>query len=182
MYEAATHNMYYLAVVCPPAIDEQIRTYKQWLLTHFGCKAALKSTAHITLVAPFWLEASKEPLLLHHLELLQTALLPVEIELHNFSHFGKKVLFVHVKENQTLARLQGAAEDHFAQHFPEIKRDQRPFHPHVTLATRDLTPGAFQQEWQRFSNEKYQAVFTADRVSLLKLSPGKWNIIAEKKF
>lgn len=174
--------MYYLAVVCPPDIDQKIEAYKQWLLSHFGCKAALKSPAHITLVAPFWLEAGKEPLLLHQLQSLQTTVPPVETELHNFSHFGKKVLFVHVKENGTLARLQGAVEDHFAQQFREIKRDQRPFHPHVTLATRDLAAGAFQQAWQRFSKEEFTARFTATKVTLLKLSPGKWNIIAEQTF
>jgi hypothetical protein len=47
------HKMYFIAVVCPQQIDEKILKYKHWMRGHFGCKVALKSPAHLTLIAHF---------------------------------------------------------------------------------------------------------------------------------
>ena len=54
------YHMYYVALVCPNEIDEVINRFKVWMKDRFGCKAAMKSPAHITLVAPFWLEDKKQ--------------------------------------------------------------------------------------------------------------------------
>jgi 2'-5' RNA ligase len=105
------------------------------------------------------------------------------VTLNNFSHFGNKVLFVQVDNNEPLAILQSEVETWFHQHFNnEIKPDQRPFHPHVTIANRDMSPSAFLKAWEHFSKEDYSISFIADRISLLKLQEGKWKVIEEKKF
>jgi 2'-5' RNA ligase len=174
--------MYYIAIVCPPAIDEKVLSYKHWMRNQFGCTVALKSPAHITLVAPFWLEEIRELELFNSLNHLQSSISFIEIQLTNFAHFSNRVLFVHVEANEQLAVLQGEVETYFSNLFSlEIKKDNRPFHPHITIANRDLSPQAFVQAWQKFAKEDYTAVFTADKISLLKLNPGKWHVIHEKK-
>ena len=52
--------MYFVAIVCPEQINEKVLQFKNWMKTRFDCTVALKSPAHITLVAPFWLENEKE--------------------------------------------------------------------------------------------------------------------------
>jgi 2'-5' RNA ligase len=177
------HKMYFIAVVCPQQIDEKILEYKHWMRDRFGCKAALKSPAHLTLIAPFWLEETKEPELLNVFDAFSTNIPAFVVKLNNFSHFSNRVLFVHVDTNEPLAMLQSEVETWFHQHFSnEIKLDQRPFHPHATIANRDMSPPTFLKAWQHFSKEDFNALFTVSSISLLKLSPGKWNVIREKIF
>ena len=180
---AATHNMYYVAVLCSAAIDEKIRKHKLWMRDRFGCTVALKSSAHITLIPPFWLDNEKEQLLIKTLHTIQKSTQPFTIQLKHFSHFGNKVIFASVEENPSLGSLRRATEDHFIIPFRGIiKPDDRPFHPHVTIANRDIKPGDFMKAWAHFEKLNFQEAFIASKISLLKLRPGKWNVIADQSF
>lgn len=175
--------MFYVAVLCPPGIDKKIQAYKLWMRDRFGCTVALKSPAHITLIPPFWLENEKEQQLIETIHSFKTGIDPFTITLKDFSHFSNRVLFISVEENHQLGSLRKAAEDHFIPSFHEvIKADDRPFHPHVTIANRDIKPGDFNKAWDHFKQISLKEQFKAASVSLLKLSPGKWNIIAEHFF
>jgi 2'-5' RNA ligase len=175
------HSMYYLALVCPPELDQQIRQYKQWMKERFGCTNALKSPAHITLIAPFWLEEGREEKLQHLLTSFMSGEEALQICLNGFSHFGKQVLFINVEENAALEKLQHEVQDYFFKALPGIiKKEGRPFHPHITIATRDMKPGAFLEAWDYFSRNNYKAVFIAGCISLLKLEDGKWKVAGER--
>ena len=183
MKDTSTHSMYFLAVLCPPSIDEKVQTYKLWMRDRFGCTVALKSTAHITLIPPFWMEHMLEEKLIHTLSHFQTTIPCFEIQMQGFSHFSNRVVFVAVNENPQLGSLRKAVEGHFIQPFHGIiKPDDRPFHPHVTIANRDIKPGDFNKAWEHFKRLTFDERFDATSVSLLKLSPGKWNVISEQAF
>ncbi len=177
-----THRMYYVAIVCPKEIDEKVVQFKEWMRRQYGCMVALKSPGHITLIPPFWMDEARE------IELIQTLQQfnsddKTEIQLKNFSHFGDRVLFIHVNENKQLTQLKEETETHFLQNFHGvIKKDDRPFNPHVTIANRDVSPGTFEKAWAHFSKEKFESSFVTDAISLLKLTTGKWDVIAETKF
>ena len=53
-------QLYYIAIVCPPAVNEEILVFKHWMRDQFNCKAALKSPAHITLIPSFLMEKRLE--------------------------------------------------------------------------------------------------------------------------
>ena len=176
-------SMYYVAILCPPAIESKVQQYKLWMRDRYGCTVALKSPAHLTLIAPFWLVNTSEQLLIERLQSTQTDLPPVEIQLQGFSHFSNRVLFITVKENHPLNRLCKEVGDHFIQAFPGIiKSDDRPFHPHITIANRDMKPGDFDEVWQHFAKEELEENFHSNTLSLLKLTAGKWTLLAEKKY
>ncbi len=177
------YSMFFVAVHCPAVVDGKIQKHKLWMRDHFGCTVALKSAAHITLVTPFWLKNDSEQSLIDTLQSFHTDHLPVEIQLQDFSHFSNRVIFVTVNENQQLGALRKETEDHFIQSFPNtIKPDGRPFHPHITIANRDMKPGDFIIAWEHFSKEHFEENFRATTVSLLKLTAEKWTVIAEKHF
>ncbi len=175
--------MFYIAVLCSPEINKKIQAYKLWMRDHFGCTVALKSSAHITLIPPFWLHNEKEQLLIDTAHAFKTMLPPFNIHLQQFSHFSNRVIFVGVEENHQLGTLRKAVEDHFIPAFHDvIKPDDRPFHPHVTIANRDIKPGDFNKAWDHFKYRQFDEQFEATSISLLKLNPGKWNVIAEQIF
>ncbi|MBL7744612.1 MAG: 2'-5' RNA ligase family protein [Chitinophagaceae bacterium] len=177
------YKMYYIALLCPPDVNEMVLQFKYWMRDRFACIAGLKSPAHITLIPPFWLEEAKEPELLKAFHSFTSDMSELNIELNGFSHFGKKVLFVQVKDNPATEELKNQAEDHFTSIFPaNIKKDDRSFHPHVTIATPDIKPSDFDRVWEHFSKKDFAANFITRTISLLKLSPGKWNVLSQRNW
>lgn len=175
--------MYFIAILCPPQIDNKILRFKQWMKEQYGCVVALKSPAHITLAPPFWLDVEQEPLLMQALDNFKSDLDELKIKLNGFSHFGKRVLFVQVAKNSRLEELKKKVESHFISSFSDsIKPDDRSFQPHVTIATRDMKPSDFMLAWGHFMNKSFDENFSVKKISLLKLSPGRWNILSERNW
>jgi 2'-5' RNA ligase len=170
------NSMYFVAIVCPPKLDEKVRRFKIWMLDHYGCRVAMRTPAHITLIPPFWLEDTNEGLLLQTLSSLQSDLEQLNIRLTEFSHFSKKVIFIGVLSSDGLTQVRSAIEQHFRQTIGDlIKTDDR-------IATRDLKPGDFISAWEHFRKIPFDESFSTSVISLLKLSPEKWNVIAEKNW
>jgi len=170
--------MYYVALICPEETDNKVNEFKFWIKQHFGCVIALKSPAHITLIPPFWLELKMEPELIKTLQSFRSNMDELEIHLDGFSHFGKRVLFVDVKNNPALIELRNQAANHFLKSFSDvIKKEDRSFYPHITIATRDIKPGEIAMALNHLNNVGFHEHFRISTISLLKLSPTKWNVI-----
>lgn len=177
-----THRMYYVALLCPKEIDEKVFQFKEWMRKQFGCMVAMKSPGHITLIPPFWMDEQREDELIQTLQQFSCNVTP-EIQLKDFSHFEDRVLFIHVTKTEELTLLKNQTESYFLQYFKDvIRKDERPFNPHVTIANRDVKPETFIKAWAHFAKEKFESSFIADAVSILKLNSGKWEVIAEQAF
>jgi 2'-5' RNA ligase len=175
--------MYYVAILCPPGIDKEILGFKNFMKDRFGCTAALKSPAHITMVTPFWFEETREDELQQTLQSFASDLNDLQIQLNGFSHFNKRVLFVNIEDNPGIEEIRNQAERHFIGSLGDaIRKDDRPFHPHVTIATRDMKPGDFTEAWEHFSRKEFMTSFQTGTINLLKLDPDRWNVIGEKKW
>lgn len=181
MPPSVSHSMYYAAIVCPERVNEKILLFKNHMKAQFGCTVALKSPAHITLVAPFWFENDREKELSMALRSFWSEQEPFEINLDGFDHFNKRVLFVSVNRNPALKLLKEELEWHLVSVFTgRIEKEDRPFHPHVTIAGRDMQLSHFEKAWTFFSKKEFSEKFIADSVSLLKLVEGKWTVISER--
>lgn len=175
--------MYFIAVLCPEELNQKLLQYKLWMKQQFGCVVAMKSPAHITIIPPFWMCDKNANELLQTFLSFYSDVNEIEITLKGFSHFGKRVLYVNVVKNTLLEELQLQAEDYFVRSVTnQIKKDVRPFHPHVTIATRDIVPSSFFCAWDIFSIKQFEESFLTQKISLLKLSQGKWNVIAEQNW
>jgi 2'-5' RNA ligase len=180
MVQPATHKMYFIAILCPPELDKKILQFKNWIKDHFGSVVALKSPAHITLIQPFWLEEILEKNLIDVFSLFKCDLGQLDIQLKGFSFFEKRTIFVSVHEDPALTELKSQTESYFINSFGDaIQKEKRPFCPHVTIANRDLKPGDFDKAWQRFAKTEFWESFSTNKISLLKLENGKWEVIRE---
>lgn len=176
------NQLYYIALLCPERIDRMVLGHKLWLKEQFGCALALKSPAHLTLIPPFRLEENREEALIQALQTFTGAKEELSIVLNGFGHFSKRVVFIKVEENPALYELKKQTELHLIPSFGDaIKPGTRPFHPHVTLATRDLPLHAFDAAWTHFSTLPFRETFRAGTLSLLRLYPGQWKVIREKR-
>lgn len=173
-------QMFFIAILASQEIEEHVSQYKNWMKEHYGCKVALKSPAHITLVAPF----STDPGTIKQVEALLEDFVQeqstFEIEVGGFSAFDKRVIFLEVQENALLNECYKKLNHDMHELLPELfKLEKRPFHPHITIANRDILLSGFNDAFAYFSSIDYKANFTAHKITLLQLEPGKWKTKAD---
>ena len=176
-------NMYFIAIVAPEEINQQVLKWKNLFKERYECSVALKSPAHITILPPFWMNVELENDLINSIRKFSITTNKFEITLQNFAAFKPKVIFVDVVKNEILNGLyQSFAEFIFSQNKFHIKKEDRPFHPHVTLATRDLYKKAFHEAWEIFSEKKYEALWIVSGISLLRHNKKNWDVIFTSQF
>ena len=173
--------LYFVAIVAPAAVNEQVRVWKQYMLDHFNCRVALRSPAHITLIPPFHLQKEQEGTLMSALDHCKKNMVAFDIMLKDFAAFKPRVIYVDVVPDRRLTEVKRSVEELLYESGFPIKKETRPFHPHVTLANRDLKREDFPKAWEYFSNLKYEATFSADNISLLRSGQGGWEIVRGEK-
>ncbi|MFI5186398.1 MAG: 2'-5' RNA ligase family protein [Chitinophagales bacterium] len=176
-------NMYFIALVAPKEINDEVLKWKQLMKERFDCLVALRSPAHITLIPPFWMANTLENELENVITGFSQKQISFEINLKNFSAFKPKVIYIDVTPNESLQRLYLQLQDFLivSNQFPFIQED-RPFHPHVTIATRDLHKKTFQEAWDIFKEKKYQGSWITNGISLLKHNQKNWDVIFTSQF
>ena len=172
----AKPKQYFLAVVPPPPVYEDALSFKYYFKERYNSKASLNSPPHITLHMPFRWKEEKEQELIDTLLAFETGLEPFEIQLSNFNAFPPRVIFIDVVRNDKLDLLQSKLLRFCKKElnlFNSNYKDQ-PFHPHLTLAFRDLKKSIFPEAWEEFSQKKYQAQFPVEKFVLLKHNGRVW--------
>jgi 2'-5' RNA ligase len=171
-------KMYFLAILFPPEVNKKVLEWKYYMREHFGCVVAMKSPAHITLIPPFWMNEELEKSLAEDAQTFSAEQIPFKIELKDFDAFRPKVIFLHVKPSEKLNKLRNDLETHLLalNRYP-IKQEARPFHPHVTIANRDLMRKDFPEAFKHFQKIAYEQNFVASEICLLKHLNGEWNNI-----
>jgi 2'-5' RNA ligase len=101
------------------------------------------------------------------------------IQLKNFSNFKPRVIYVDVSTNELLPELKNKLTNFLLgkNKFP-FATDDHPFHPHVTIATRDLYKKAFYEAWDHFKDKHYEEDWLVNGVSLLRHNKKNWDVIA----
>ncbi|HLG03150.1 MAG TPA: 2'-5' RNA ligase family protein [Bacteroidia bacterium] len=169
---------YFVALVLPGALDREIQSFKEDIATRFHSKSPLRSPAHITLVPPFHFPRDGERRLEAALEDAAKSYQPFEVSLEGFDHFSNSTLFIRVLNNEKLDLFFTSTKKVFNEIVPLRKRQDRKFHPHVTIGNRDWTPAHFRQAWQEYGQREFKSTFSAEKISLLRLAE-RWQIIAD---
>lgn len=170
-------QLYFIAIVPPAGIQDEITALKQEIAEKYGSSHALKSPPHITLHMPFrWKEKRFEELNTLMLE-LNEGIEPFEIELQNFDFFEPRVVFVDVMENEDLTDLQKQVVDACRR---KLKLDHanyrnRAFHPHVTIGFRDLKKAKFYEAKKEFEERVFANKFRVQQVELLQHDGKQWH-------
>lgn len=170
---------YFIAIIPPDDIANKVTSIKKEVEEKYQSKAALRSPAHITLHMPFLWKEEKESKLIDTLKSFQFDVGINEIKLKGFDKFGDRVIFIHADNNQCLADLQQHLVWFCKQNLQLFNQadDMRGFHPHVTIAFRDLRKKHFNAAWQDFSNKAFEASFPIEGFSLLKHDGKQWNVL-----
>ncbi len=169
----------FIAIVPEPEIASEVQAFQNYALEHFKTGKALRSPPHITLEPPIELELDQLPALENRLKTFAEKQHSFPIQLKNFSAFPPRVVFIDVVENQKLHRLQNDLKICIRSDFDldldlRGNRPGQPFHPHMTVAFRDLTKKQFHKAWKYFGHIEYQRTFVANRICLLQHNGRCW--------
>lgn len=176
-------NFYFIALVPESGLLEEVKRLKEMFRERFHAKHALKSPAHITLRMPFRWPSAKEHELILALDECAYVQRPFIVTLSGFGAFPPKVIFIKVKSPELIIELH----DHLKSYLIErlgFKTEEipKPFRPHMTLATRDLSKPNFRKAWNEMKNQAFESEFYASRLVLLKHNGKFWEIFHESLF
>ncbi|MDQ3394503.1 MAG: 2'-5' RNA ligase family protein [Bacteroidota bacterium] len=174
--------LYFIAIVVPPEIDKKIIGIKEYISLHYKSKAALNAPGHITLHMPFKWNDIKGPLLHEKLTKFSQRIDKFTLCLAGFKAFAPRVIFVDVEENESLQNLQKQLLRFSKTELNLFNGNYKegPFHPHVTVAFRDLKKNLFYPAFNEFKDKNFEDVFQVDHITLLKHNGKRWEI--EKEF
>lgn len=173
--ESSKSYLFFLAVVIDGTLGDSITDLKTIMSEKFGSKRALNSPPHITVMPPFRMSENRVKFILipELIKILETYK-PFDIELDGFDAFPPKVLYIKPTFNQTLNNLYDQISKTTPNVLKELKQDWRSYHPHVTIAFKDLTEPAFWEAWAAYKNKPFQAQIHCQELTLLTFRDKKW--------
>lgn len=176
-------KLYFIAVVPPQEIRSKVNEIKEYFAERYNSQRALNSPPHITLQMPFKWREDKESRLVKKLSSFAETVKDFSLELSGFGFFVPRVVFIQVTENQNLDLLQQLLSKFVRSELKIINdRGERPFHPHLTVAFRDLRKRMFYEAKAEFSNKEFNDSFPVDDIKLLKHNGKRWEIFANLPF
>ncbi len=169
-------HLYFIAIVAPGSLQDELTALKHTAKKRFHAGHALNSPAHLTLIPPFFATEEEMKDLIKEMSAVLKRFKPFPLELNGFGRFGNRVIYVAVNENDNLVRLQEELFRIFKQKFPRYTKPNR-FHPHFTVAFRDLDKNIFPQAWKYFSAIDFNGKFDVDNINVLRHQDKKWHIV-----
>ena len=175
--------LYFIAVVPEQPLFDRITKIKNYFAVNYNSRAALRSPPHITLLMPFQWKSAKEDQLLLALKEAVAGFESFDIKLNGFGAFPPRVIYIRVLEQPELVLLKNAVNNTALQKWNLTQViDERPFHPHLTVAFRDLRKAQFHEAWQEFETKSFQESFTVRDLVLLKHNGKHWDIYEKFPF
>lgn len=174
-------KQYFVALIPPSPVFEEAQKLKESFRDKYNSKAALNSPPHITLHMPFMWNEQKESRLIAKLGDFSRHCDPIKICLDNFGSFPPRVIFIGVTESDALNAFQQNLHRFFKRELDVFNANyqDKPFHPHLTLAFRDLRKSQYTLAWKEFSTMEYKAEFMADKIALLKHNGKHWEVLKQ---
>ncbi|UJP66001.1 2'-5' RNA ligase family protein [Mongoliitalea daihaiensis] len=169
---------YFIALVPEGKIQEEATRLKELLKQNFHLKYALKSPAHVTIKMPFHWNEAKEDKLIAQLGGFFKNWKSFDLAFNGFDRFGKRVIFIALKPSQDLKALQEAL-GYFTKTVLKqpIELSDKAFHPHMTIAFKDIKPAKFDEYWQFIKQQTFDQQYQVTHVALLKRLDGRWSVI-----
>ncbi len=173
-------KLYFIAVLPNPYLQQRIKNIKEELREQYDVEKALKLPAHITLQIPFRFPEEEEESLISSLASFAEDQKMFSVNLTGFGSFPPRVIFIEVENKKPLKLLQKRLQlmmENFL--LPDKNNKEKAFHPHITVATRDLDKETYRKAWPVFQKRHFEATFLAQSLVLFKHNGKTWDLHRE---
>ena len=168
---------HFIGVLLPEDITLTLEDCRRYMREAYGCKSGHATPIHVTLVPPFQLpdEYSTEDLA----RAIEDDVLPKGLgftgHIDNFDAFGDRTLFANVVKDEKWTALRDAVYSAVVMAAPGCtKKDSRPFHPHISVANRDIPAGVMTDALQVMNELNLAEDFPVDNITIFERQNGKW--------
>ena len=171
-----------IAIVLPEPVHTEIRQEQLYIAKTWGPKHALRTPPHITIIPPMALKPEEVPLIHSMAAAIAQNFSSFSMRLNGFGAFKPRVIFVHPEKSDALHGLQATWEHAIKQKLPHALANypDRPYHPHVTLAHKDVRREQFDKMWEHFGAKPYHASFHVTSFCILDHTADGW--VVERTF
>ncbi|MBX2870802.1 MAG: 2'-5' RNA ligase family protein [Saprospiraceae bacterium] len=169
-------DLFFIAILPPRDLQQEVTSFKEYASTHFNSKHALRSPPHITLISPFRWPVADRNSLNRFLDSFRFLSSPFDLKLQDFDCFAPRVIFVDVKTEPLLVEMQEQLKTEIERALGVEHKGPFGFHPHMTIAFRDLEQSVFPQAWAYFSEQSYLRTFTVENLTLLRHQVDGWQV------
>ncbi len=171
--------LFFVALLPQGDAKFQINNAKHQNSSRFACRVALKTPPHITIVPPFRLEDEKVRTMITAVKNHFEPPVNLTVKFGGVSAFENRTIFLDVLPDSAINAYDSAAKELVAQHpdlFPTVKFHDA-FHPHVTLANRDILPEDFDEMMDFLNGLTYPTQTNNLRLEVLHLDRGRWEVV-----
>eukprot|EP00892_Ulva_mutabilis_P009486 jgi/Ulvmu1/690/UM010_0062.1 len=164
-----THkDLWFAALMLPNELSVRVGTIIQDVSSKFDTGVST-APPHITLIPPFRMEQANLPALETTLTAFAGGCAPVQIDLRGFGCFEPRVLYIDVVRGEVMGvkeRLDAAVQGQCA----FVPMERRSFTPHVSIASKRVTPESFEEAWAYLHDQDFEATWLGSEISLLKFN------------
>ena len=177
-------TLHYIAIAPPSRIARIITKIFNSIADNYGPKRALASPPHITLQRPF--SRTDEDMVAIHQGLLDwsTGTQRIKIQLKDFDCFKPRTIFIKVNSKPfKFAREELRQYLMNTLDFTEKETAGEAYHPHLTIANRDLEP-VFDEVWKAYGSSSFEAEFIVDSMILMRhvIKEKRWEVHSKYTF
>ncbi len=177
-----TETRYFIALIPPDPIQSDVQEIKEHFQIAYNSKGALRSPGHVTLMMPFLWKEKKEAKLFDLL-VQATKEEKFNLEFDGFGAFPPRTIFIKSKVCHELMDFQSRLARHAKRQMNLFNATHnRGYHPHMTVAFRDLKKDQFVEAWKEFKDRPFNAQFEVNDFWLLKHDGERWNAYREFQF
>ena len=174
---------YFLAIVPEGNFQNQVTELKNEIRDRFQAKFALKSPAHITVKMPFIYNEAKEEKLIEKLREFLDVYEPMAMSIEGVKTFGERVIYLGVNAGADFYKFQKDLITFCKRELNLIDElSDRNFHPHMTIAFKDIKKSQFQNILSFSSELGLTQVLKESQIVLLKKDEGRWVFRERLKF
>lgn len=177
------NHLYLIALIPDDELRERVRELKLEMSERFNASHALKAPAHITLQMPFRRDETFESELTDELKRFSSSRSSFIVDLNGFDSFPPRVIFLKILNHASIKELHENLNIHLNHQLNFSSNELNDeIHPHMTIATRDLSKKMYRKAWPEFQKRSFEGAFKADRLFLLKHNGKHWDFFREFPF
>lgn len=169
---------HFIGVLLPEDLEATLENCRRYMNTAYGCKSGYGTPVHITLVPPFCLQEdfSTEDLKNGIEEYVLNRQLSFTARIENFNSFGDRTIFANVIQDENWTKLRDEILKGILTACPGCTRkDKRAFHPHATVANRDIPEGVIIKALESMNELNLVKDFLVDNITIFERKGGRWN-------
>jgi len=165
-----------IAIVLPEPLFSFVRDEQNYIASTWGPRQALRVPPHITLIPPLSVGEAESNDLKSIATEVASHRKPFLLKIHGYDTFSPRVIFLKPNLTYELGLLYTNLRDMVLPRIPQAmnRYPDESFHPHITLAYRDLTPDQFREMWKYFKPRKAKYSVEINQFSILNNTEEGW--------